>query len=117
MYAFCCKHILLIRNGFTLNSTISANFDPGFVQKTRILSVLPTKYFSSERKSKSSAQEKDIKQHSFTVSYLIESCGLSPETAISASKFVNFKSSKKPDSVILLLREYGFENAQISKSH
>lgn len=49
------------------------------------------------------------------MSYLIESCGLSPETAISASKFVNFESSKRPDSVLSLLRDYGFENAQISK--
>ncbi|GFP83104.1 hypothetical protein PHJA_000453600 [Phtheirospermum japonicum] len=48
---------------------------------------------------------------SFTVSYLINSCGLSSNDAVSASKKVCFKSPEKPDAVLKLLREYGFTGA------
>ncbi|XP_042488734.1 transcription termination factor MTERF5, chloroplastic-like [Macadamia integrifolia] len=54
-------------------------------------------------------------RHSFTVSYLINSCGLSEQAAISASKRVHFVNSIKPDLVISLFRDYGFSNAQITK--
>ncbi|XP_059632373.1 uncharacterized protein LOC132275004 [Cornus florida] len=53
-------------------------------------------------------------QHSFTVNYLINSCGLSPETAISPSKRVNFKNLEKPDSVLNLFKSHGFSKTQIS---
>ncbi|GFQ03346.1 hypothetical protein PHJA_002478400 [Phtheirospermum japonicum] len=52
---------------------------------------------------------------SFTVSYLINSCGLSSNDAVSASKKVCFKSPEKPDAVLDLLRNYGFTNADISR--
>ncbi|XP_031268363.1 transcription termination factor MTERF15, mitochondrial-like [Pistacia vera] len=55
------------------------------------------------------------KQHSFTVSYFINSCGLSPEIAASLSKKVAFETSEKPDSVLGLLRKNGFSEAHISK--
>ncbi|RWR78850.1 Mitochodrial transcription termination factor-related [Cinnamomum micranthum f. kanehirae] len=55
------------------------------------------------------------KPHSFTVSYLVNSCGLSPESALSASKKLNLKTPKNPDSVIELLRNHGFTNTQINK--
>nr|DAD37477.1 TPA_asm: hypothetical protein HUJ06_008118 [Nelumbo nucifera] len=51
----------------------------------------------------------------FTVSYLINSCGLSKEAAVSASKFVQFETSDKPDSVRSFLRSYGFTDTQISR--
>ncbi|XP_050366957.1 LOW QUALITY PROTEIN: uncharacterized protein LOC126785340 [Argentina anserina] len=47
------------------------------------------------------------------VSYLISSCGLSPEAAIKASNKVKLKSFEKPDSVLALLREYEFSDTQI----
>ncbi|KAF5203023.1 Mitochondrial transcription termination factor family protein [Thalictrum thalictroides] len=53
-------------------------------------------------------------QNSFKVSYLINSCGLSPEKAISVSKKIHFENSTQPDSVLTLLRNYGFTNTQIS---
>ncbi|KAB2067594.1 hypothetical protein ES319_A09G238200v1 [Gossypium barbadense] len=53
-------------------------------------------------------------QQSFTVSYLIINCGLSPESAISASKYVNFKTPNKSDSVIALLKNHGFSKTQIA---
>ncbi|GFP85641.1 hypothetical protein PHJA_000707800 [Phtheirospermum japonicum] len=51
-------------------------------------------------------------ENSFTVSYLINSCGLSPNDAISVSKKVCFKSPEKPDAVLKILREYGFKDAR-----
>ncbi|KAI3449525.1 hypothetical protein Pfo_006190 [Paulownia fortunei] len=74
------------------------------------------KSFSSQ-KSSSDVHRDDPKQ-SFTVSYLINSCGLSSKDAISVSKRlkrVRIKSPEKPDAVLELLREYGFTNAHIPR--
>ncbi|OMO87131.1 Mitochodrial transcription termination factor-related protein [Corchorus olitorius] len=54
-------------------------------------------------------------EHSFTFSYLINSCGLSPQSALAASKRVNFKISQKPDSVIRFFRNHGFSQTQITE--
>ncbi|KAJ7980235.1 Transcription termination factor like [Quillaja saponaria] len=51
---------------------------------------------------------------SFTVSYLINKCGFSPETAASATKYVYFENPEKPDSVIQFFRDHGFSETQIS---
>ncbi|CAJ1963433.1 unnamed protein product [Sphenostylis stenocarpa] len=53
-------------------------------------------------------------QHSFTVSYLVNNCGFSPETALKASKFTQFETADKPDSVIAFFRDNGFSNTQIN---
>ncbi|KAF7815695.1 transcription termination factor MTERF15, mitochondrial-like [Senna tora] len=52
---------------------------------------------------------------SFTVSYLMKSCGLSANVAIDVSKRVKLKDPDKPDSVLSLLRRYEFSETQISK--
>ncbi|KAL5708799.1 hypothetical protein ACHQM5_019556 [Ranunculus cassubicifolius] len=55
-------------------------------------------------------------QHnSFTISYLINSCGLSQQKAISISKKFHFESPTNPDSVLTLLRNNGFSHSHISK--
>ncbi|PQQ01524.1 transcription termination factor MTERF6 chloroplastic/mitochondrial isoform X1 [Prunus yedoensis var. nudiflora] len=54
-------------------------------------------------------------QHNFTVTYLINSCGLSPEGSISASKLVKLQSAERADSVLEFLRNYGASQTQISK--
>ena len=54
-------------------------------------------------------------QHSFTVSYLINSCELSLETALSASRKIQFETPERADSVLELLRNYGCTNTHISK--
>ncbi|XP_068331215.1 transcription termination factor MTERF2, chloroplastic-like [Pyrus communis] len=51
----------------------------------------------------------------FTVNYLISSCGLSPEDAISASKRVKLRSPERPDYFLSFLRNHGFSATQISK--
>ncbi|RVW61793.1 hypothetical protein CK203_063333 [Vitis vinifera] len=56
-----------------------------------------------------------LKQHSFTVSYLMNSCGLPPESALSASRKIQFETPERADSVLALLRNYGCTNTHISK--
>ncbi|XXG50847.1 hypothetical protein AAC387_Pa02g4759 [Persea americana] len=51
---------------------------------------------------------------SLTLSYLINSCGLSPESALHASKRTKIKTTQKPDSVLEFLKTHGFSNAQIT---
>ncbi|GMN46444.1 hypothetical protein TIFTF001_015630 [Ficus carica] len=53
-------------------------------------------------------------QQSFAVSYLINSFGFSPESALSASRYVNFQTPEKPDKLIHLFKKYGFTQTQIS---
>ncbi|KAF5731199.1 hypothetical protein HS088_TW19G00804 [Tripterygium wilfordii] len=65
-------------------------------------------------KSKSGA-ERDEPESSFTVTYLLNSCGLPLETAKSLSKRVHFETPERPDSVLNLLKSYGFTSTSISK--
>lgn len=51
---------------------------------------------------------------SYTVSYLINTCGLSPESALSASKAVGFETRDKPDSVIAFFKNHGFSELRIT---
>ncbi|XP_044500611.1 uncharacterized protein LOC123221770 [Mangifera indica] len=54
------------------------------------------------------------KEQSFTVSYLVNSCGLSPESALRASKKVQFETSIKPDLLLTYFKNNGFSETQIS---
>ncbi|PON80311.1 Mitochodrial transcription termination factor [Parasponia andersonii] len=54
-------------------------------------------------------------QQSFAVSYLINSLGFSPQTAVSASKYLNFETPGKPDKAIEFFKDYGFTQTQISR--
>ncbi|KAK6115022.1 hypothetical protein DH2020_007291 [Rehmannia glutinosa] len=71
------------------------------------------KSFSSQKSAPSVCENDSDK--SFTVSYLVNSCGLSSKDAISVSKKVCFKSPEKPDAVLELLRQYGFTDADIPR--
>ncbi|XP_030445909.2 uncharacterized protein LOC115668624 [Syzygium oleosum] len=51
---------------------------------------------------------------SFAVSYLVNSCGLSPESALFVSERVNFETSARPDAVIDVFKNHGFSQFQIS---
>ncbi|KAK7329417.1 hypothetical protein VNO77_23584 [Canavalia gladiata] len=53
-------------------------------------------------------------QPSFTVSYLINTCGLSPENALKASKLLQFQTPQKPDLVIAFFRNHGFSDSHIN---
>jgi hypothetical protein len=62
-----------------------------------------------------SNEKQQEEKHSFTVSYLVNSCGVSPKSAILASKRMNFENTERPDSVLNFLKEKGFSHTQISK--
>ncbi|KAB2594848.1 hypothetical protein D8674_030298 [Pyrus ussuriensis x Pyrus communis] len=61
------------------------------------------------------SSESSENHHDFTVNYLINSCGLAPENAISASKTIKLQSPERADSVLALLGSHGFSQTQISK--
>ncbi|WJX96142.1 hypothetical protein P8452_77385 [Trifolium repens] len=52
-------------------------------------------------------------QQSFTISYLINNCGFTPQTASKASHYVTLSNSQKPDSVLAFFTTHGFSNSQI----
>ncbi|KAK9923664.1 hypothetical protein M0R45_032071 [Rubus argutus] len=74
-------------------------------------------HFHSIQTSSLLGAQIDGKGPSFTVSYLINSCGLSPEQApsLSSKHRVHFNSPEKPDSIIKLLKRYGFNETHISQ--
>lgn len=84
------------------------NFGINHVDKC--LSLLPTSI-----RSFSTNIDQVEKDYLFTVSYLINSCGLSPEKAKSVSKRIKFQSAEQPDSVLKALRNRGFTTAHITK--
>lgn len=53
-------------------------------------------------------------QQTSTISYLINSCGLLPETASLVSQKVHLQNPEKANSVLALLRKHGFSQTQIS---
>ncbi|XP_048133894.1 uncharacterized protein LOC115733543 [Rhodamnia argentea] len=50
---------------------------------------------------------------SFAFSYLVNSCGLSPESALFVCNRVAFETSARPDAVINALKSHGFSQSQI----
>lgn len=53
-------------------------------------------------------------EHSFTISYLINSCGFTQEKALAASKYTNFENPARADSVLVFFKKHGFTQTQIS---
>ncbi|XP_077247619.1 uncharacterized protein LOC143887418 [Tasmannia lanceolata] len=53
--------------------------------------------------------------NTFTVSYLVNSCGLSEASALLAAKKVSIKNAEKSDSVLSLLKNYDLDKTHISK--
>ncbi|KAF8395585.1 hypothetical protein HHK36_019535 [Tetracentron sinense] len=66
-------------------------------------------------RSLKSISKSTILQSSLTVDYLVNSCGLSPESALKASQQIHIKTTSKPDSVLELFRNYGFTNTHLAK--
>ncbi|XP_027340879.1 transcription termination factor MTERF4, chloroplastic-like [Abrus precatorius] len=55
------------------------------------------------------------KDDTFTVSYLINSCGVSPTLAIKHSQKMNFENPDGPNAVLHLLKNYGFSKTHVAK--
>ncbi|XP_077248867.1 transcription termination factor MTERF8, chloroplastic-like [Tasmannia lanceolata] len=53
-------------------------------------------------------------QQSFTVSYLINSCGLSEAAALSTATKIQLKTSKKADSALTFFQNHGFTESHIT---
>ncbi|GMN70813.1 hypothetical protein TIFTF001_054533, partial [Ficus carica] len=97
MSKFCRKTIFF---GSCYVRTLPPTSIPGFLQNPYFF---PLRLFSS-----------NSNQQSFAVSYLIKELGFSPESALSASRYVDFHIPEKPDNVIVFLKNYGFSQTQIS---
>ncbi|XWS31678.1 hypothetical protein CRYUN_Cryun23aG0096600 [Craigia yunnanensis] len=83
--------------------------------KSTLAEIKPTLVsLQNENSVKPITSKTTSKQHPFTVTYLINSCGLSSESAISAFEKVQFQSPDRPDLILALLRNYGFSRTQIS---
>ncbi|KAK1278865.1 hypothetical protein QJS04_geneDACA003489 [Acorus gramineus] len=55
------------------------------------------------------------KASDFMVSYLVNSCGLSTDSALRASKGFQLKTTENPDSVLSFFKNHGFTDTQIAK--
>ncbi|XP_058758389.1 uncharacterized protein LOC131631621 [Vicia villosa] len=55
----------------------------------------------------------DSDKKSFTISYLTNNCGLSPQDALKVSKRFTFETPEKPNSVITFFKTQGFSDDQI----
>ncbi|KAK7333717.1 hypothetical protein VNO80_30494 [Phaseolus coccineus] len=77
--------------------------------------LLYFKYFTSTTSFDSESDGNHHKDDTFTVSYLINSCGLSTKLARELSNRVNLKSPDGPNAVIDLLSNYGFSKSQLAK--
>ncbi|XP_057779417.1 uncharacterized protein LOC130997995 [Salvia miltiorrhiza] len=69
---------------------------------------------SAENSFSPSVSGEETLQKGYVLSYLLNSCGLSPEKAISASKFVQFDAPDKPIAVLKFLEKQGFTRSQIA---
>ncbi|XP_057475865.1 uncharacterized protein LOC130763860 [Actinidia eriantha] len=98
MYSLICK------SSHHIASSIRAS-------PTHSLCFLQTHLFSSSL----SSTDHTPNQHSFTVNYLVNSCGFPLEKALSASKYTNFETPNKPDSVLEFFGNHGFTKTQVSK--
>ncbi|EOA35139.1 hypothetical protein CARUB_v10020267mg [Capsella rubella] len=70
--------------------------------------------FSSASASADASLRDGYKGDNFTVSYLVDSLGFTTKHAESISNKVSFEDKGNPDSVLSLLRSYGFTKSQIS---
>ncbi|GER24752.1 peroxisomal biogenesis factor [Striga asiatica] len=66
-------------------------------------------------KKKTPPVRENASEESFTVSYLINTWGLSEKDAVLVSSKIHLESPEKPDAVLNLLRQYGFTHAHIPK--
>ncbi|CAN1282870.1 Transcription termination factor MTERF8, chloroplastic [Linum perenne] len=57
----------------------------------------------------------DSSTRNIAADYLTNECGIRPESALTASRYVSFKTPERADSVLRFFREIGFSDSQIPK--
>lgn len=77
--------------------------------------LLYFKYFTSSTSFDPESDGNHHKDATFTVSYLIDTCGVSPKLARELSNRVNLKNPDGPNAVIDLLSNYGCSKSQLAK--
>ncbi|XP_077247610.1 transcription termination factor MTERF15, mitochondrial-like [Tasmannia lanceolata] len=93
MFRYLCRKILHV-------STKDSRTHPYFVENPCLKSI--------------SHISNTTNQQSFTVSYLINSCGLSEAAALSAATKVQFNTTEKPDSALAFFQNHGFTKSHIT---
>jgi len=96
--------LLLSTTPSSFSFSFSSSWGPSPIAKHYYPSFSFSKFFST-----STAFDKQ----SFTISYLINSCGFSPQTASNVSQTITLSNSQKPDSVIAFFTTHGFSYSQI----
>ncbi|CAN6567057.1 unnamed protein product [Malus baccata var. baccata] len=97
-----------LRFGYSQSSCIVACTTQRFVSGDPQPSLFPRQNLLLCRHFTSEIQPK------FSVNYLINSCGVSPKNAISASKRVKLRSPERADAVLAILRNHGLSETQIT---
>ncbi|CAK7351297.1 unnamed protein product [Dovyalis caffra] len=101
---FLCKSLAL---GSSNRANLSVHKAlPYFLENPSTLSCL--RYISS-------VNTDDVKEHSFTVTYLMNKCGFSQKSALEVSKHVDFESPDQPDSVLDVFKNHSFSKDHILK--
>ncbi|XP_026418212.1 uncharacterized protein LOC113313633 [Papaver somniferum] len=94
----------------------SQNQNVVVISNSRVASIICSFSTTSSRNGNGNVTSSDSDyDSSFVVSYLVNSCGLSQGEAITASKKLKFKTTSNPDSVLTLLKSYGFTDSHISR--
>ncbi|PNT11219.1 hypothetical protein POPTR_011G005100v4 [Populus trichocarpa] len=102
MFRFLCKSLGL---GCSIRPSSSVHQELHyFLENPSILSCL---------RNISSVNSDDVKEHSFTVSYLMNICGFSLKPALEVSKQVHFETPGNADSVLEIFKNHGFSKAHI----
>jgi len=106
--------IRTLRASFTKQKSTQIQFG-SFLQHEPNAFLLYFKYFTSSTSFDSESDGNHHKDDTFTVSYLINSCGVYPKLARELSNRVNLKNPDGPNAVIDLLSKYGFSKSQLAK--
>ncbi|KAK9912761.1 hypothetical protein M0R45_036605 [Rubus argutus] len=107
------RKLMTLRLGYSIFSCASSSISKVFVVENHFKPPrcsLQNHLFCRLVSSEVSANQ----EQNCTVNYLINSCGLSAEGAISASKWVKLHSPERADSVLACFRNHGFSETQIS---
>lgn len=100
----------LTKPSFPITTTTTNLSLPPTNRKPLFVFPPPQAHFPSPKKNPKDEQQR----LSFTISYLINSCGLSPDYAIVAARKLLLDSPERPNTVLNLLRDHGFTTSQIS---